>query len=172
MEHVNSSGARSNHTRAPRLSAECKGFVRQGLLEGKTDAVLLAANRERVLLAVQKQHGFPSLDAAKEALQNPSSSAIPLPRDYLLTSKDIAVLRSKFDQSTWKLDQNPAESVRLVLSKEVNSVVLYQQQAPGTAFIASLMTEWQLEMLIKYGHDNTILMDATASTNNQKVFLP
>jgi hypothetical protein len=169
VEHADSSGASCNHKHVPWLSIECKSFVRRGLLEGKSDAVLLESNRQRVLLALQGKHSLPSIDAAKHAIQNPASSGIPVPRDYLLTSKDIAVIRSKFDQSTWKLDKNPAESVRLLLAKEIDSVVLYQQQAFGVPFIACLMTEWQLNMLIQHGHGNTILMDATASTNNQKV---
>lgn len=78
-------------------------------------------------------------------------------------------MRSQLEKSTWNLHEDAAQCVSLLVAKEPASVVLYQQQDRGQAFIVSIMTEWQLEMMIKYGNGSAILMDATAGTNNQKV---
>ncbi len=156
--------------RKPWLSDECKNAALKSLFQGKDNATILKENQERVAYEVQASHNFTTTKEALQAIHNPDSG-IAIPRDYRLNDKDLAWMRSRLDKSTWNLHQNPAQCVRLLVAKEHRSVVLYQEQqaALSQAFIISLMTEWQIEMIIKYGHGGAILMDATSGTNVQKV---
>jgi len=167
---VDSDGQPCNHTERPWLSRECKDASLKGLFQGKDNATILKENRERVVYAVQASNNFATTDEAINAIHDPQSG-ISIPRDYRLNEKDLTYMRSKLDSSTWNLHPSPSQSVRLLVANEQDSVVLYQEQqhSSGQAFICSIMTAWQRNMMIKYGHGGAILMDATAGTNNQKV---
>ena len=120
--------------------------------------------------AIQATHGFATTREALDALHNPESN-INIPRDYRLNNKDLTWMRSRLDKSTWNLHPNAAHCVRLLVAREQESVILYQEQQKslGQAFNVSLMTAWQTDIIIKHGHGGAIMMDATAGTNNQKV---
>jgi hypothetical protein len=168
--HVDAHGQPCNHMEQPWLSRECKDAALRGLFQGKSNATILKENRDRVAYAVQAENSFATIEEALDAMHDPESG-IPIPRDYRLNEKDLYFLRSKLDKNTWNLHPNAAQCVRLLVAKEQDSVVLSQEQkqSSGQAFIVSVMTAWQKEMMIKYGNGGAILMDATFGTNNQKV---
>lgn len=59
----------------------------------------------------------------------------------------------------------------MLRQREHESIVgdAYTEQTSQTPFNLTIMTDWQRDMLIKYGHGGVILMDATMGTNVQKV---
>lgn len=165
-------GQPCNHSERPWLSEQCKCAIHEAILQGKDNPTILEENRHRVAYPIQVQYNLPTIKAAMEVIEDPESE-IQIPRDYRLNNNDITWMRSQLARNTWKLDDDDAQSVRLLVARERENVVAYQEQcsASDKPFFVCLQSQWQRDMMIKYGHGCAILMDATAGANNCKVRL-
>lgn len=72
-----------------------------------------------------------------------------------------------------------ATSVRDFVLEHPDWVVYYQEQTaatdqePAKPFILAVMHPWQLQQLVKRGHEDVAAIDATHATNKYKVeFVP
>ena len=142
-------GSRSFH--AAHLSKAKRAWVRTRLLAGNSQAQVLAEHKKWF---VQRLKSLDGLD-----------------RDCFLSPSDVRNIAAEIDESTYKFHKNDAESVRLWVQRNQDSVFFYEQQneAEGTAFSLGLQSSWQLDMLVKHGHQSIICMDATHGTNQWKV---
>lgn len=142
-------GSRALH--AGHLSVKKKAWVRQRLLSNNCQAQVLAEHREWV---------------AQRILNGDH-----LDRDCFLSSLDVRNIAAVIEESTYKFHDNDAESVRQWEQRNRSKVFFYEEanESKGTAFSLGIMSEWQLDMLVKHGHKKVICMDATHGTNRWKV---
>lgn len=148
-----------------------KAFIDECLYHRMSPFTIVAEAKCRVLHKLQHDNQMPTLDSVKEGMEKGS---IPIPRDFLVSCKDVSNRRAGMEKMLWKFGKNDAENVRILQMNNSASFLLYQEQSEREAFIAVLQTEWQRKKLLELGHNNAILMDATYNTNNLKVpfYLP
>ena len=142
---------------APHLSEEKKQWVRTRLAAGIGHDQILAEHEQ---LVKDKVLG---------------SGAAQLSRDDIgLSGKDIDNIAARLENLTWRLAADDAESVRCWTVQNPDKVLFYQQGADAddgtrTPFCLLVQTPWQLEQLVKNGHNSVLCMDATFGTNKWKV---
>ena len=103
-------------------------------------------------------------------------NASEIPRDYYLDKRDIANIKEKLDQLTWKLDVRQEVSLRLWVQSHADNVLLYKEFKHGAAsdfevFRVGLTRPELLQAMVKHGHDSAFLIDSTFGTNSAKVIL-
>jgi hypothetical protein len=157
------------HESAKGLSQRCREDILKGVLQEKPTAKIVQDIRTAVVRALQHEHNLASEAATLAAMHN---QEIPIPPDYLIDDKHVENVRRPVDSQNWHFTNNAAQNVRHLTQLEPENVVHYQeQQGAAKSFILCLMTPWQEEMLLKYGHDGVLHFDDTFGTNNQKVRL-
>lgn len=115
-----------------RISESLRIRIQIKLLQGLTNADIVQQNKDEFLTAFMAQQQFSITDriaaAAKLAQSKP-------PKDYFLTSTDVANIRRGLDKRDWLFSNNPQESV-VMWARQHSADVLYidqQQPIPGTA---------------------------------------
>ncbi len=150
------------HQRAPRLSLQTRSWVRTLLGAGISTQEIMRQSRQRFA------------DAKKLA---PSS------RDHFLKRQDVRNLEHTLAESTWKLHDDEATSVRLFQQRHEKNIFMYREQhpeqpdndsqthQPAQPFVMGLVTDGMREAALKHGHDGVVCLDATFSPNHMKFSL-
>jgi hypothetical protein len=155
------------HESAKGLSKLCREDILKGVLQEKPTAKIVQDIRTAVVRALQHEHKLESEEATLAAMHN---KEISIPPDYFISERDVENVRRPVDSQNWRFTSNAAQNVRYLTQLEPENVVYYQeQQGAAKSFILCVMTPWQEEMLLKYGHGGALLFDDTFETNNQKV---
>ena len=100
-----------------------------------------------------------------------------LPRVSYLNMTDLANVEANMAQATWKLHVQETLSVHLWARTNTSSMLHYQQYAPRNPAAGDEERPFQLvlshsnllDLMVKFGHGNTLLIDSTFGTNSHKV---
>lgn len=144
---------------------------RKHISEEVRDWVLRQFDESIPMEAIKQKHQKLVLKARDEGTLNPS-------RDCFLSMEDIRNICGVRSQSMYKKHDNDAESVRMWVRENRESVFYYQD--PGTRvdgaltsenvpFVIGIQTPFQTRMMLKHGHDSIVAIDGTFATNNKKV---
>ena len=96
-------------------------------------------------------------------------------RDDFLTAQDCRNLALGLASELYQLAEQDAQSVRLWVKSNPDKVVLYQEYteteagSPGTPLILCIQDPWQLDAMLKHGHQDALSFDATFGTNKFRV---
>ncbi|KAI5068050.1 hypothetical protein GOP47_0016395 [Adiantum capillus-veneris] len=94
-------------------------------------------------------------------------------RDDFLTPKDVSNIAKQLARIRQEVENGDALSARLWCILNTRDVFIYQEQnlADNVHFILGLQTDWQLEVMLKFGHDRLIAMNSTLRANQYKLYL-
>ena len=101
-------------------------------------------------------------------------------RDTFLFPSDVRNICRKRAEELWEKHPYDPVSVRMSAAENPNSVFYYQeyslmdlnyQSQDDSPFTIGVQSEWQLEMMTKFGHISTLSIDATFGTNQTRVQL-
>ncbi|GLJ43699.1 hypothetical protein SUGI_0909890 [Cryptomeria japonica] len=127
---------------APRISDELRQRIMSMLYIGISMDNIMQNHSEEV-----EKHGGPSN------------------RDDLLTRNDVRNMERVIRQSTYELDSNDLLSIRTWVQRHQKYVFFYQDSSVSEPFILGIQTEWQLQQMIRFGHNSYIAADSTFGTN-------
>ena len=98
--------------------------------------------------------------------------------DMFLNHQDVRNLSLKKAAETYRLHQNDALSVRIWVESNTDSVFYYREtrkvglgslHAENVPFVIGIQTPWQSQMMLKFGHNSRVAIDATFGTSAKKV---
>lgn len=94
-------------------------------------------------------------------------------RDDFLTPKDVANIGKQLARIRQEVENDDALSTRLWCLLNKGDVFVYQEHSAtdNVQFILGLQTEWQLEILLKFGHERLLAMNTTLGVNQYKFYL-
>jgi hypothetical protein len=114
--------------------------------------------------------------ALKDALKDGKEAT----RDWFLHEQDVRNLATKVDRETYMLSAEDAKSVQLWVQENADSVFFYQEigvpiqgglTGMNMPFTLGIQTPWQRDMMLQFGHEGAVSIDATFGTNEKKVIL-
>lgn len=140
----NSVGTRAMY--APRISDELRQKVMSMLYVGISLDNIIQHHTE----VMQKQGG-------------------PHNRDDFLTRNDVRNMERIIRSSTHELDKNDEDSVRIWVQRHQKHVFFFQDNYVSESFVLGIQTDWQLQQMLRYGHDNFISFHSTFGTKKFKV---
>ena len=170
MNHFNRQGqpchgssfAGFRHSLGARLSWRTRNWIRSMLGQGFSPAQVMAFHKKEVWEC---------------ALQNK-----PCSRDTFIMPDDVYNLCKKRATQLWQKHSRDPLSVRMWKEENEESVFHYHEfgninlneAAPSATeeeapFCLGIQTPWQLDMMLRYGHNRQVAMDATFGTNEPKV---
>ena len=95
-----------------------------------------------------------------------------------LSHQDVRNLSSKKAVETYCLHQNDALSVCMSVESNIDSVFYYKETGKvgpdslypqNVPFVLGIQMPWQSEMMLKFGHNSRVAIDATFGTSAKKV---
>lgn len=94
-------------------------------------------------------------------------------RDDFLTPKDVTNIDRQLARIRQEVDNDDALSIRLWCLLNKGDVFVYQEHnaTNNVHFILGLQTDWQLEVMLKFGHDRLLAMNSTLGANQYKFYL-
>lgn len=92
----------------------------------------------------------------------------PSNRDDLLTRNDVRNMERVIRQSLYELDANDLLSIRTWVQRHQKHVFFYQDHSVAEPFILGIQTEWQLQQMIRFGHNSYIAADCTFGSKKLK----
>lgn len=119
---------------APRISEDLRQKIVSMLYVGIPLAKIIQHHKETV-----ERHGGPSN------------------RDDLLTRNDVRNMERAMRHSTYELHTDDAYSVKLWVQRNQKYVFFFQESNEMEAFILGIQTEWQLQRMLQYGHNSSIV---------------
>ncbi|MCO5588011.1 hypothetical protein L7F22_041965 [Adiantum nelumboides] len=101
------------------------------------------------------------------------SLSYQISRDDFLTPKDVSNIAKQLAIIRQEVDNEDALSARLWCILNKQDVFIYQEQnlADDVHFILGLQTDWQLEVMLKFGHDRLVAMNSSLGENQYKFYL-
>lgn len=102
----------------------------------------------------------------------------PVTRDTFVQPHDVRNLARRRAEELWQKHPNETESVKMWKNKNPDMVFFYQEHAllnlnvmkqDDTPFTLGIQTEWQYDMMLKYGNGGMLAIDATFSTSHTAV---
>lgn len=102
-------------------------------------------------------------------------------RDTFVQAQDVRNLAKTRDKALWQRHDSDPTSVKMWVDENPNDVFCYREHGKldlnrkkqdDTPFTLGIQTQWQVEMLIKCGHNSAISIDATFGTSETRVFHP
>jgi hypothetical protein len=99
-------------------------------------------------------------------------------RDTFLLPSDIKNICRKRAEDLWEKHPSDPISVRMWAAENPDSVFYYQEHSlmdlnsqtqDDSPFTIGIQTEWQLEMMAKFGHNSALSIDATFGTSQTRV---
>ena len=145
------------------LSNEMKEWVTTQLDLGLTIQQVMVHHREKLFFRMSELKG---------------DGTSVLTCDMFLSHQDVRNLLLKKAAETYRLHQNDALSVRMWVESNTDSVFYYKETGkvgPGSLhpenvpFVLGIQTPWQSEMMLKFGHNSRVAIDATFGTSAKKV---
>lgn len=84
--------------------------------------------------------------------------------------KDIAYSESRLRMEVWRQYNNDFESLKTCALEQLENVFIWHEKDDVTnfPFILRIQTDWQKEMMLKYGYKGAIVMDASFGTSMPK----
>jgi hypothetical protein len=101
-------------------------------------------------------------------------------KDCFLSEDDVCNVCGLLQKDLYMKDPNDAESVRMWVHENPDLVFYYQDpggmvdgaiMADNMPFVIGIQTNFQFRMMLQYGHQSAIAIDATFATNDKKVGL-
>ena len=101
-----------------------------------------------------------------------------LTRDMFLNHQDVRNLSSKKALETYRLHQNDALNMRILMESNTDSMFYHKEigkvrpgalYAENVPFILGIQTPWQKEIMFKFGYNSAVAIDATFGTSAKKV---
>ncbi|KAL5975154.1 hypothetical protein ACLOJK_031833 [Asimina triloba] len=134
---------------APRISEELRQRVMSMLYVGiSLDNII-----EHHLEGVQKHGG-------------------PCNRDDLLTRNDVRNMERVIRNSTYELHENEVQSIQMWVQRHQKHVVIFQDASTTESFTLCIQTEWQLQQMLRYGHDSSVAFHSASGLNKLRVREP
>ena len=102
----------------------------------------------------------------------------PVTRDTFLLPSDVKNICRKRAEELWMKDPSDPISVRMWTLEHPDNVFFYQEHSlidlnystqNDVPFTIGIQTEWQLEMMAKFGHNIALSIDATFGTSQTRV---
>ena len=92
---------------------------------------------------------------------------MPFIRDDFIELRDIIYYERHAKMGIWHRDPNDFSSVKMWTEMYPENVFMWHEEDHITSlpFILGIQTPWQKEVMIKFGHNGAISMDATHGTN-------
>ena len=87
-------------------------------------------------------------------------------RDAFLTKKDILNQRKQLDDPRYQIHEDDSLNVQYWVEKNEVDVFILNREP----FMLEIMMRWQVEQVVKHGHNNVLAMDSTFCTSKYKVF--
>lgn len=96
--------------------------------------------------------------------------AYSISRDDFLTPKDVSNIAKQLARIRQEVADDDALSTRLWCLLNKGDVFVYQEQSmsDNLHFILGIQTDWQLDMMVKFGHDRLLAMNSTLGTSQYK----
>ena len=145
------------------LSNEMKEWVTAQLDLGLTIQQVMTHHREKLFLRMSELKG---------------DGINVLTCDMFLNHQDVKNLSLKKAAQIYRLHQNDALSVRMWVESNTNSVFYYKEigkvglgslHPENVPFVLGIQTPWKSEMMLKFGHNSGVAIDATFETSAKKV---
>ncbi|KAG9459315.1 hypothetical protein H6P81_003823 [Aristolochia fimbriata] len=86
-------------------------------------------------------------------------------RDDYLTRNDVRNMERVVRHSTHELHANDMCSVRMWVQRHQKNVFSFQDDPNADSFILGIQTEWQLQQMLRYGHNGYIAFHSTFGLN-------
>ena len=95
---------------------------------------------------------------------------LPNMRDDFVQLKDIAYYKSILKMGVWRYHHNDFDSVKMWALEHPNDIFIWHEKDDVIELpsILGIQTSWQKAMMLKYGHNGAIAMDATFEINISK----
>ena len=102
----------------------------------------------------------------------------PVTRDTFLLPTDVRNICRKRAEELWMKHPSDPMSVRMWTHENTDSVFYYQEHdlidlntstQSDAPFTLGIQNEWQLEMMVKFGHNSALSIDATFGTTQTRV---
>lgn len=102
----------------------------------------------------------------------------PVSRDMFVQAHDVRNIANKRAQETWMKHKKETVSIRLWKDENIKEVFFYQEhglldvnkkEQEDSPFTLGFQTVWQKTMLVKFGHQSAISIDATFDTSHSRV---
>ncbi len=137
-------------TYQPRMSKELKNWIIHRLSEGFTSK------------QVYEEHKSNWIERKKT-----KSKKL---RDDFVELRDIAYYETRMKMGVWRRDRNDLESVKMWAKEQPENVFIWHEKDDVTdlPFILGIQTPWQKQMMLKFGHNGAIALNATFGTNLPK----
>nr|CAD1823723.1 unnamed protein product [Ananas comosus var. bracteatus] len=85
-----------------------------------------------------------------------------------LASQYVQKLGMIIKRSTHELDLDDQASIRMWVERNKKSVFFYQDSTESDPFILGIQTEWQLQQMIRFGHQSILACDSTFGISKLK----
>ncbi|KAK9279360.1 hypothetical protein L1049_013039 [Liquidambar formosana] len=85
----------------------------------------------------------------------------PHNRDDFLTRNDVRNMERVIHNSSHELDLNDECSVRMWVQRHQKHVFFFQDNSDSEPFVLGIQTDWQLQQMLRYGHNNYITSHST-----------
>lgn len=84
-------------------------------------------------------------------------------------SQYVQKLELIIKRSSHELDLDDQESIRLWVKKNRKSVFFHQESTDTDPFILGIQTEWQLQQMVRFGHQSLLAVDSSFGISKLKV---
>ncbi|OUZ99897.1 zinc finger protein [Macleaya cordata] len=118
---------------APRISEELRQKVMSMLYVGISLDDIIQHHTEEV-----ERHGGPSS------------------RDDFLTRNDVRNMERVIRHSTRELHENDVHTIRTWVQRHQKNVFYFRDTSVTESFVLGIQTEWQLQQMLRYGHNSSI----------------
>lgn len=166
MDHVNKEGTPCHGLEfggqraglSGRLSQATKDWIQASLRSGKSPAQVMADHKLEVMRCAKLN--------------------LPATRDTFVLPHDIGNIAKALAKELWEKHPRDALSVRMWTLEnqeswyhynEYGNIQLNDPPPNDDPFCLAIQTDWQLEMMVRHGHQRALSMDATFGTNEPKV---
>ena len=156
----------------------CHGTMVQG-----TRYALGAGLSEELKIKIAQMHAFGLSPAqimqhhTKEVRELAIANG-PVTRDTFLLPVDVRNICRKRAEELWEKHPSDPVSVRMWVMENPENVFYYQEHSlldinsqvqNDSPFTLGIQSEWQLQMMIKFGHKSALSIDATFGTSQTRV---
>ena len=156
----------------------CHGTMLQG-----TRYALGAGLSEELKIKIAQMHAFGLSPAqimqqhTKEVRELAIANGV-VTRDTFLLPVDVRNICRKRAEELWEKHPSDPVSVRMWVMENPENVFYYQEHSlldinsqvqNDSPFTLGVQTEWQLQMMIKFGHKSALSIDATFGTSQTRV---
>jgi len=86
-----------------------------------------------------------------------------------LASQYVQKLGMIIKRSTHELDLDDQASIRMWVDRNKKSVFFYQDSTEADAFILGIQTEWQLQQMMRFGHQSLLASHSSFGVSKLKV---